>query len=166
MTVLVKIFISLGILIADIVLQLILQKTIDRYVVRYGIGQKRNIAMHKVKTTLFHFLAAFALVIIWGVDLQNAWVSIAGFLGLVAIGFFAVWSVLSNLFAGFLLLFTRPFQVDDTIEFLPDGIKGKVKDINSFFIILTDEEGHAINIPNNMVYQKIVRRLKNSSPSG
>ncbi len=160
MTVIVKALITLGIFVADILLQLILQKTIDRYVTRYGVKQKRNLAMHKTKTILLHVISIVPVVLIWGVDIQNVWVSIAGFLGLVAIGFFAVWSILSNLFAGILLLFTRPFQVDDTIEILPDGIRGKVKDINSFFIILTDSEENTVNIPNNMVYQKIIKRLR------
>ncbi len=148
MTVLVKALITLEVLVVDIFLQVLLQKAIDRYVRRYAIGQKRNLAMHKVKTTFLHALSAVAVVLIWGVNLQNAWVSIAGFLGLVAIGFFAVWSILSNLFAGILLLLTRPFQIDDTIEILPDGIKEKVK-------------GHNVHIPNNMVYQKIIRQLSN-----
>lgn len=116
--------------------------------------------MHKTKTILLHTAVLIAIVLLWGVSLENAWVSVAGFLGLVAIGFFAVWSILSNIFAGIVIFFSRPFKIDDTIELIPDGIKGRVKDINGFFVILSDEEGSTCNIPNNFVYQKIVKNYR------
>jgi len=43
------------------------------------------------------------------------------------------------------------------IEFVPDGIRGKVKNSNSFFIILEDDEGNAVQRPNNMVLLKSMK---------
>jgi len=157
MTILLKILITIAIIITDFFLQKIIQKKIDRYVLRNGMSQKRNLVMHKTKTVLIHTTAAVALLLMWGLSIENAWVTIGSFLGLVAIGFFAVWSILSNIFAGVVIFFTRPFKIDGTIEIIPDGIRGKVRDINGFFTLLTDEEGRTINIPNNMIYQKIIK---------
>lgn len=56
--------------------------------------------------------------------------------------------------------------MEDTIEILPDGIKGKVKDINGFFVILSDSEGNITHIPNNMIYQKVVRTYARKSGTG
>ncbi len=156
-TILIKGFISLGILFLDLLLQKIAQKGIDSYVRKNRMSQPRNLAMHKTKTIAFNMAAIIGLIILWGVSFENAWVSIAGFIGLIAIGFFAVWSILSNIFAGVILFFFRPFKVDDDIEILPDGISGKVKDINGFFVVLSDSEGNLTHVPNNMFYQKIVK---------
>ena len=159
MTFLVKILVSLAILAVDILVQTLTQRAIDRYVTRYRMSHKRNLVMHKTKSVLLHGAALVAIVLMWGVSIENVWVSIAGILGLVAIGFFAVWSILSNIFAGIVLFFNRPFKIEDTIELLPDGIRGRVKDINGFFVLLEDEDGNTINIPNNLVFQKIMKNL-------
>ncbi len=158
----IKGFISLGIIFLDLLLQKIAQKGIDRYVQKNRMSQPRNLAMHKTKTITFHMAAIMSLIILWGVSFESAWVSLAGFIGLIAIGFFAVWSILSNIFAGVILFFFRPFKVDDYIEIIPDGISGKVKDINGFFVILSDNEGNLTHVPNNMFYQKIVKTLNHS----
>lgn len=156
----IKILITVAVLLLDILLQKWSQHAIDRYVIKYRMSQRRNLVMHKTKTILLHAAVLIAIVLLWGVSLENAWVSVAGFLGLVAIGFFAVWSILSNIFAGIVIFFSRPFKIEDTIELMPEGIKGRVKDITGFFIILIDEEGNTYNIPNNFVYQKIIKNYR------
>jgi small-conductance mechanosensitive channel len=123
------------------------------------MSQKRNLIIHKTKTILFHSITLIAIILVLGVTLENVWVSIAGFLGLVAIGFFAVWSILSNIFAGITIFFNRPFVIEDKIEIMPDGIQGRVRDINSYFVVLEDDEGNSVNIPNNMIFQKVVKKI-------
>lgn len=80
-------------------------------------------------------------------------------LGLIAIGFFAVWSVLSHITATFILVLTRAFTVDDHIEFMGDPVKGRVKSLNTIYTVLEDAEGGVIYIPNNLFFQKMFRRL-------
>jgi MscS family membrane protein len=159
--VLIKILVSLGIIILDILLQKITQKAIDRFVKKNKMSQTRNLTIHKIKSVFFHLVAILGMIILWGVSFQNAWVSIAGFIGLIAIGFFAVWSILSNIFAGIILFFYRPFKIEDEIEIASEGIRGNVKDINAFFVILSDKEGSLTHIPNNMIYQKVVKTFSN-----
>ena len=158
--IIVKSTVSLLILILDLLLQKITQKAIDRFVQKNRMSQSRNLAMHKTKTVAFHLATLAGIIILWGVSFENAWVSIAGFIGLIAIGFFAVWSILSNIFAGVILFFYRPFKIEDEIEIIPDGIRGKVRDINGFFVVLTDEDDNLTHIPNNMIYQKVIKTLK------
>lgn len=158
MNTMIKLLISLAVIVIDLLLQKWFQSRIDKYVRRNKMSQSRNVIIHKTKTIFLHTTVLVALILLWGISLENAWISIAGFLGLVAIGFFAVWSILSNIFAGIAIFFNRPFKIEDTIEIVPDGIRGKVIDINSFFIILKDTEGNTIQIPNNMVFQKIIKK--------
>jgi len=50
--------------------------------------------------------------------------------------------------------------MNDTIEVLPDGIKGKVLAINTFYTIIADEEENYINIPNSLFFQKYVKNFR------
>src|SRR6056297_2183106 len=145
------------ILIVGLVIQKLLQKTIDRYVGKYRIAHRRNLAMHKTKTVFVYICMLIGIVLLWGVALENVWMSVVGMLGLIAIGFVAVWSILSNVVAGMLLFFNQTLRIEDQIELLPDGIGGKVLDVNSFFVILVDDEGNKLHVPNNFFFQRYVK---------
>jgi small-conductance mechanosensitive channel len=41
---------------------------------------------------------------------------------------------------------------------MPEGLEGRVIDINFMYTILKTEEGNRISVPNNMFAQKFVRR--------
>jgi len=75
----------------------------------------------------------------------------------VAIGFVAVWSVLSNFLCTFVLIIFKPFSVGDDLEIPVDSIKGKVVDLTLVFTILRGENGELYHIPNNMFFQKVFR---------
>lgn len=81
--------------------------------------------------------------------LQNVWATLTAILALVAIGFVAVWSVLSNAFCSTILMIARPFSVGDTIGIPSDNLQGKVVDFNLIFTTLRHEESDPIQIPNN-----------------
>mgnify|MGYP006299782269 FL=1 len=91
--------------------------------------------------------------------LKDAWTMVTAVFTLVAVGFVAMWSVLSHALCSVILMFSGPFEVGDTIEFgeTPD-IRGEVVDFSLLFTALRDKEGHLVQIPNNTFFQKIVRR--------
>jgi small-conductance mechanosensitive channel len=89
----------------------------------------------------------------------NVWTSLTAILAMVAVGFVAVWSVLSNAFCSVVLMISRPFNVGDSIEFPGDGWRGKVIDFNLIFTTLRDDEGAMLQVPNNLFFQKPVRRI-------
>ncbi len=102
--------------------------------------------------------AALVVAYVWGMDPQNLWVFITGVVGLVAIGFFAVWSLLSNVVAGVFLFLSDPFKVDDEIE-VPDGeLAGRVLDIRPLFVVVREPSGHTLYLPNSLLFQKPFRR--------
>jgi small-conductance mechanosensitive channel len=77
---------------------------------------------------------------------------------MVAIGFVAVWSILSNVLATLVILIWRPFNVGEKVEILPEGIEGQVIDINFVYTILKSDDGKKTAIPNNLFAQKFIRR--------
>ncbi len=105
------------------------------------------------------------LILIWGINIKNLWVSLTGILAMIAVAFFAVWSLVGNILAGIIIFFTSPFKINDQIEILPDGIKGKVLAINTFFTLLSDSEENLISIPNSLLFQKYVKKIRKKSVS-
>ncbi|MBU0994366.1 MAG: mechanosensitive ion channel family protein [Proteobacteria bacterium] len=101
-----------------------------------------------------------------GIKINSLWTFLTAAATMVAIGFVAVWSVLSNLLCTLMLIIFRPFQIGDKIEIvdpaMTSGVKGRVKNINMLFTTLietTDKTSDVwkTHIPNNLFFQKIVR---------
>ena len=155
----VKIIVTVGIVAVTLILQRVLKKAINRYGGKMQVAELGARGIHRLKTGILYFIAVVVLVLTWGFSLENIWVTVTGFIGLVAIGFFAVWSILSNIFAGVMLFFSQSIKVNSRIEIIPDGISGTVEDISLFFIVIIDDEQNEILVPNNMVYQRIVKRI-------
>lgn len=83
---------------------------------------------------------------------------LAGGLALIATGFVALWSTLSNILCTIVILVTRPFRIGDILTFPPDGISGQVVDLSFFFTTLRTADGGSITVPNTMFFQRIVVR--------
>ena len=110
--------------------------------------------------------------------LENVWAAVLAVMGMVAVGFIAVWSVLSNTLCTLFILIYKPFRIGDIIEIPADSLKGKVIDLNLLFTTLREESGELIQLPNNFFFQKasrrklgeetidIVKQLAKSDPTG
>ena len=94
----------------------------------------------------------------FGYDVDTLLAVLGTVLGLVAIGFVAVWSVLSNFLCTFVLIIFKPFCVGDELEIPADSVGGTVVDLTLIFTTLRNEEGELIQVPNNMFFQKIFKR--------
>ena len=121
-----------------------------------------RLAFTPVRLTLRYGILALAIVLVlgrWGFQV-DALIAVAGtILGLVAIGFVAMWSVLSNLLCAFVLVMFKPFSVGDELEISGDGgAKGKVADLSLIFTVLNTAEGEHVIVPNNIFFQRIFRR--------
>ncbi|MGD8251125.1 MAG: mechanosensitive ion channel [Desulfobacterales bacterium] len=106
-----------------------------------------------------------------GISLNHLWTVISAMVAMVAIGFVAVWSVLSNLLCTVILLIFQPFSIGDEIEVVEPGtttgLHGKVRNINLLFTTIqstTDDpmEAFLIQVPNNQFFQKIIKRRDGS----
>jgi small-conductance mechanosensitive channel len=98
-------------------------------------------------------IAAILLVLQQFDVLADAWTTMTALLAVVGVGFIAVWS-------------TRPFQIGDDIEMLPDSLRGEVIDFNLLYTILRSEDGSTIQIPNNLFFQRMFRRRRGAVTSG
>jgi small-conductance mechanosensitive channel len=104
-----------------------------------------------------------------GVSASVLWGAFTGFAAVGAVAFFAVWSVLSNIFCTVLIFTTRPFRLYERIEVLENGekagLKGRVIDINLIYTTLQEDDtdgqpGPTLQIPNSLFFQRAVRRFR------
>lgn len=103
------------------------------------------------------------VLIIWGIDYQALLVVASSVLAVLGVALFAQWSILSNVTASIIVFFTLPARIGDEIEVI-DGtqsLKGEIREINFFNVLLVDSEGNEIAYPNNLILQKAVRKCMN-----
>jgi hypothetical protein len=107
---------------------------------------------------LLAVLVVLSFVAIGGWQIDSIWTFLTTVLAMVAIGFVAVWSILSNLLATLVILVWRPFNVGEEIQLLPEGIAGRVVDINFMYTVLKAEDGSRTSVPNSLFAQKFINR--------
>ncbi|MNZ47178.1 mechanosensitive channel MscS [compost metagenome] len=105
-----------------------------------------------------------------GVSATVLWSAITGFAAVAAVAFFAIWSVLSNLFCALLIFTVGPFRLGDCVEVIEaadkPGAKGRVVAINLLYTTLEEVNGDGGNtgallqVPNSLFFQKAVRRWR------
>lgn len=113
-------------------------------------------------------ILAVALLLIlssYNISLGHIWTFVSALLAIFAIAFVAVWSMLSSFSATFLIFVVRPFNVGDHIEFVGEQTKGVVHSVGMMYTTLLDEDGHLVQVPNNIFFQKVLRRQRRFAPS-
>ncbi len=106
-------------------------------------------------------IITFVLVLgVFGFELGGLWAMISTVLAMVAIGFVAVWSLLSHTSATVMLVILRPFHVGDDIALPSENLSGRVIDINFFFTTLLAHDNTQWRVPNNLFFQKALQRLR------
>jgi small-conductance mechanosensitive channel len=100
--------------------------------------------------------------------LENTWTAMTAMFALIGVGFIAVWSVLSNTLCAMLLILVRPFDIGDWIEIPGEAgnIKGKAVNFNLIYTTLRGEDGTLIQVPNNLFFQKPVKRVPGEGKVG
>ena len=115
--------------------------------------QKRLTSHHAhllklISRWIITIVAIILIAGIFGVGLANIWVVISGIVAMSLVGFFAAWSVLSNILGTLIILAWHPFSIGDKLSILPEALAGEVIDINLFYTKLKTEGGNIIHVPN------------------
>lgn len=156
-------------LIITVAISFALYKLLNRVIVRL---REKDILTTQT-SFVFQMLLKWAVVIlavlvilqILGIDTSHVLAALSAILVLVAVGFVAVWSVISNILCSFLLLLMPPFRLGDEIEIRDPGsetgVKGRVSGLNLFFTTLrqggeTADDIMLIRVPNSMFFQRVI----------
>ncbi|KAF1015986.1 MAG: hypothetical protein GAK31_01470 [Stenotrophomonas maltophilia] len=158
------------VLLAAWLLRFIAQRLIQRFSQHYTLPPEMAMGTRRVIASIINISALMCILAFLGASPQVLWTAFTGFAAVGAVAFFAAWSVLSNIFCTLLIFTTRPFRLHDYIEVLENGekpgLKGRVIDINLIYTTLQesgDHEGTVLQLPNNLFFQRTVRRWRDPS---
>ncbi len=152
---------TLAVLLGAFLLNLVVNRALKLLGRRTSLEHHHLAPFRKVLRWLIAVAAAILLLrFVFGVPLDSLWTTFTALFAMIAIGFIAVWSVLSNWLCTFVILITHPFSVGDEIEFAGEPVRGRVVDLNFVYTTLLCADGSALQIPNNLFFQKVLRRRR------
>jgi small-conductance mechanosensitive channel len=155
----IQLAITLVVLVLFIASRWLMQKSLRRLAQKFSYDLNRTAATKRLLMISLYTITVIVLVIVWGGDLNNLWISLGSILGVIAIGFFAIWSILSNIVAGIIIYTINPFKISDTLVLVEKEVTGKVIDIGLIYTKLQDKEG-IFTVPNNLFFQQVVKVKK------
>ena len=123
---LVQIAITAIILILFLASRWVIRKSLRRLASKFSYDPNRTAATKRLIMISLYTFVTIILIIVWGGDLNNLWVSIGSILGVIAIGFFAIWSILSNIVAGIIIYAINPFKITDTLVLVEKEVTGRL----------------------------------------
>lgn len=147
---------SVVVLVTFFVIRSVLQSIIRKYARKFERMEHRTGLIIRYVDFFCIFAILFGFIIIWGIEVKDlGWVMSSVF-AVVGIGFFAQWSILSNITSGIIMFFTFPYKIGDYIiihdkEF---NYEGYIENIKAFQIVLRTVNNHIIVYPNSMLMQK------------
>ena len=116
-----------------------------------------NSIINRVIIAVLWALIVFIILDVWGIGLAGVWAVLVSAVTIIGVGFIATWAMTSNFTASFFLALWRPFHVGQTVEVLPENLKGRVVGRNLMFTTLSEESGSVLQIPNSLFFQKMFR---------
>lgn len=139
-----------------IVLRMVIAKLIRRFASTSQLFEHRTNLVIKYINILMNILFTTTLIVIWGVQTDDIFVTVSSIATVIGVAMFAQWSILSNITAGMILFFSFPFRIGDTIKIHDKDfpIEAEIEDINTFHVSLKTKEGEKIVFPNNLLLQK------------
>jgi small-conductance mechanosensitive channel len=156
---------SLIIFVLGALLVVLVQRTLGRALARAS----RHTPMSAETALTLQRLAAGALWLLLvlltlrhlGVNVDGLWTLMVSTLAVIGVGLLAVWTMVSNITASFFIWIWRPYELGERIELIPDGIKGRAVDRSLMFTVIREEDGSTLMVPNNLFFQRIIRRAPN-----
>lgn len=145
----------------------IIKKAIRKFSFVQAIEINRRKVIFNICYFIIYLVSGFFLAIIWGVKFQEFTIFISSVLAVLGIGFFAQWSILSNLTASFILFFYHPIRIGHRIKIIDKDYNwiGEVKNITAFYFFIKTDDGENISLPNSLVMQKGIQILETEEES-
>jgi len=147
---------TIVLLIALAALRVIVAQLVRRYASSSHLLEHRTNLVIKYIHILMNILVTLSLIVIWGVETQDIFITVSSIATVIGVAMFAQWSILSNVTAGMILFFSFPFRIGDTIKIHDKDfpIEAEIEDISAFHVNLKTKEGEKIIYPNNLLLQK------------
>jgi small-conductance mechanosensitive channel len=158
--------ISTGVLILIFIFsRTLVAKIVRRYAKTSQIIERRTNLVIKYINILITTLALITLIIIWGVQAKDIFITLSTISTVIGVAMFAQWSILSNITSGIILFFSFPFKIGDVIHIHDKDFpqEGEIEDIGAFHVTLRIKSGEIVIYPNNLFFQKGISVVKKTS---
>ena len=154
---------TIAVLLLYIIAYLITAKVINNALKNAALERARRKNSIKAINALILLGCSILIAGIWGLKQNEIAVFASTLFTALGIGFFAQWSLLSNITSSILLFFNHPMKLGDHIKVLDKDypFEGEIIELTYFFIHLKDENGKTITIPNSTVLQKPIALTTN-----
>lgn len=135
---------------------------IKKYAIKSEVLEYRKNLIIKYISVFFTTLFFVSLILIWGVKTDDLVLTLSSVLTVIGVALFAQWSILSNITSGFIVLFSFPFKIGDTIKIHDKDfpIEGEIISIHTFYTLVKTFEGEMVTYPNSLFLQKGVSTSK------
>jgi len=165
------------VVVIGVVLYLLARRGIRSIERRHIVSLQSSLIITSVIKWAFIVTITLTCLNIFGISATSLWASLSAVLMLVALGFVAVWSILSNASCALFLVIFSPFRIGDEIEIIEPamldpqkpGLRGRVITISFIYTTVaeTDSEGYEnlVHVPNNQLFQKAIRCRKGTNTS-
>ena len=149
---------ALLVLLGACALNLVVRRALLLLAHRTSLTAQEVSPLQNIVSWLIRLVASIAVLGVFGFQLGGLWAMLSTILAMIAIGFVAVWSILSNTSATVLILILRPFAIGDEVELSSENVKGRVVDLNFFFTTVAVDATTVFRVPNNLFFQKCLKR--------
>jgi small-conductance mechanosensitive channel len=161
-----------AIVLAALLLRWLVLRLVRRLAASYDLPAQIVLIARRTTSFLLGFAALLLVLRALGVSGAVLWGAFTGFATVAAVAFFALWSVLTNVFCALLILVTRPFRLLDHIELVDSGdkpgLRGRVVDMNLVYVTLAESHpggGESVlRVPNSLFFQRATRRWRGEPP--
>ena len=141
------------------------RRVISNYATTHDFSPSRIASAHRAVSVIGFLALASVLAIAWSISFHNFAVASGALVATIGVGFFATWSILSNLTSSIIMFWRFPMHVGDRIGLLEDkSFVAVVKEFTPFYIILEDDDGNHITLPNSLTLQQMFVIYKAGSP--
>jgi small-conductance mechanosensitive channel len=124
---------------------------------RLNQSDETNLIISRIVTAVLWAVTALVAINTWGVSLGGVWAVLVSAITVIGVAFLATWAMISDITASFFLVLRRPLRFGQTVEILPENLKGRVTKSNLMFTTLREDDGNELQIPNNLVFQRMFR---------
>jgi small-conductance mechanosensitive channel len=142
---------------AALALNQLLRRLVKDHGRRLHLPYDSALVLTRVSTAAVWLISATLMLNLWGIGPSGLWAVLISAAAVIGVGFLAVWTMVSNVTASLFITIWRPFQLGQTVEILPENLRGRVIDRNFMFTALRDDGGSVLHIPNNLFFQKVFR---------
>ena len=141
------------------------RRAITNYAARHRYSESRISAAHRAVSLISFLLLMGAVAITWSINSDSFLVVSGAIMAAIGIGFFADWSILSNVTTSIIMFWRFPMRVGDRIGLLEDrSFVAVVKEFTIFFVILEDLDGNKISLPNSLTLKQMFIIYRGDNP--